>query len=218
MWPVRAGARPADLLPPRSVRGPQLTAARGGGGVDQSIKELEYQAEVAEWIGADVINIHGGGAYGDKPRALDAFARCVDRLPAAVRSHLTIENDDTTYTPADLLPVCRSAGLPFVYDVHHHRCNPDEISVAAATELARVTWDREPLFHISSPQEGWAGPKPQRHHDFIAIKDFPAFWRTLEITIEVEARAKEAAVLKLMTELTKRAGQSPRKRTNGQVL
>ena len=28
--------------------------------VQSSIAELEYQAEVAEWVGADVINIHGG--------------------------------------------------------------------------------------------------------------------------------------------------------------
>jgi len=35
--------------------------------VEASLRELEYQAEVAEWIGADVVNIHGGG---DKPRAL----------------------------------------------------------------------------------------------------------------------------------------------------
>ena len=32
--------------------------------VEKSIAELEYQAEVAHWIGADVVNIHGGGAYG----------------------------------------------------------------------------------------------------------------------------------------------------------
>ena len=34
--------------------------------VEASIRELEYQAEVAEWVGADVVNVHGGGAYGDK--------------------------------------------------------------------------------------------------------------------------------------------------------
>ena len=34
--------------------------------VEASIRELEYQAEVATWIGADAINIHGGGAFGDK--------------------------------------------------------------------------------------------------------------------------------------------------------
>lgn len=39
--------------------------------VEASIGELEYQAQVAEWIGADVINIHAGGAYGDKRTALD---------------------------------------------------------------------------------------------------------------------------------------------------
>ena len=42
--------------------------------VIKSIQELEYQAEVAEWVGADVVNIHGGGAYGDKQQALGDFA------------------------------------------------------------------------------------------------------------------------------------------------
>ncbi len=41
--------------------------------VTSSLAELEYQAEVAEWVGADVINIHGGGAFGDKPAALERF-------------------------------------------------------------------------------------------------------------------------------------------------
>ena len=40
--------------------------------VEQSIAELEYQAEVAEWVGADVINIHAGGAYGDEKAGLGA--------------------------------------------------------------------------------------------------------------------------------------------------
>ncbi len=39
--------------------------------VEASIRELEYQAEVAEWVGADVVNVHGGGAFGDKQKALD---------------------------------------------------------------------------------------------------------------------------------------------------
>ena len=41
--------------------------------VEASIRELEYQAEVAEWVGADVVNIHGGGAFGDKQKALADF-------------------------------------------------------------------------------------------------------------------------------------------------
>ncbi|CAN5170987.1 UV DNA damage repair endonuclease UvsE [soil metagenome] len=169
--------------------------------VKSSIEELEYQAEVAEWIGADVLNIHGGGAFGDKPKALAEFARSLDRLSSRVRSRLTVENDDKLFTPSDLLPVCRATGIPLVYDVHHHRCLRDGLSVEEATELAIGTWNREPLLHISSPLEGWSGPKPARHHDFIDLADFPDCWLYQTLTLEVEAKAKEVAVLKLKAEL-----------------
>ena len=172
--------------------------------VEKSIAELEYQAEVARWIGADVVNVHGGGAYGDKKTALRTFAKNLARLPKTVRKLLTVENDDKIYTPADLLPFCQEHGIPFVYDVHHHRCTPDGMTEEEATRLALTTWDREPLFHISSPLEGWTGPKPQRHHDYIDVRDFPAFWHGLDLTVEVEAKAKELAVKKLAKALARR--------------
>ena len=108
--------------------------------VDRSIEELEYQSLVAEWVGADVVNIHGGGAYGNKTDALDRLARNLNRLSERTRKRLTLENDDTTYTPSDLLPLCRSEGVPLVYDVHHHRCNQDELTVEEATTEAVATW------------------------------------------------------------------------------
>jgi UV DNA damage endonuclease len=169
--------------------------------VTQSLQEIEYQSEVAQWIGADVINIHAGGAYGDKARALERFVKSLARLSRTARQLLAVENDDKTYTPADLLPICKAEGVPLVYDVHHHRCNPDGMSVEQATKKALATWNREPLFHISSPIEGWDGPNPERHHDFIDVKDFPEFWRRKRITVEVEAKAKELAVEKLLREL-----------------
>jgi len=169
--------------------------------VASSIREIEYQAEVAQWIGADVINIHAGGAYGDKATALERFAKNLAQLSKAARKRLTVENDDKTFTPADLLPMCKAEGVPLVYDVHHHRCYPDDLSVEQATKKALATWDREPLFHISSPIEGWDGPHPERHHDFIDVKDFPACWRRKKITVEVEGKAKEVAVERLLTEL-----------------
>ncbi len=172
--------------------------------VDRSIAELEYQSEVAEWVGADVVNIHGGGAYGDKSAALARLATNLQRLSMRARSRLTLENDDTTYTPSDLLPICRAAGIPLVYDVHHHRCNQDELSVEEATREAIATWDREPLFHLSSPLAGWKGKKLKPHHDFINVQDFPQCWRDLALTVEVEAKAKELAVLKLKKQLAER--------------
>jgi UV DNA damage endonuclease len=169
--------------------------------VDKSIEELEYQSEVAEWVNADVVNIHGGGAYGDKRKALDDFARNLDRLSERVRSRLTVENDDKIFTPADLLPLCKATDTPLVYDVHHHRCHADDLTVEQATRKAIATWNREPMFHLSSPLEGWEGAKPERHHDYIDVCDFPDCWRKKRITVEVEAKAKEAAVLKLRRDL-----------------
>jgi len=167
----------------------------------KSIEELEYQAEVSEWIGADVINIHGGGAYGDKVSTLRRLTTRLKKLSSRIRTRLTLENDDRIYTPEDLLPLCNKVGMPLVYDVHHHRCLADGLSPEQATQAALKTWNREPLFHISSPLEGWASKTPQYHHDFIDKKDFPRFWHGLNITVEVEAKAKEVAVKRLMEQI-----------------
>ncbi len=175
----------------------------------RSLAELDYQAEVAEWVGADTINLHGGGAYGDKASALRALRHNIEQLPAPVRTRLTLENDDKVYTPEDLFPVCRATGIPLVYDAHHHRCLRDAWSVEEATRRARETWDREPLFHISSPLEGWDGPKPARHHDYIAATDFPREWLGWPLTVEVEAKAKELAVARLLEDIRKMRAPTP---------
>ena len=171
----------------------------------RSISDLRYQAEVAGWVGADVINIHAGGAYGNKDDALKRLVRRIRGLPLNVRRRLTLENDDRLYTPRDLLPVCQKLGIPFVYDLHHHRCLPDGRNVAETTQQALKTWNREPLFHISSPLNNWQDGNPRNHHDYINPEDFPDDWLDLDITIEVEAKAKELAVLKLMSEIQKKS-------------
>jgi endonuclease IV len=53
---------------------------------------------VAEWVGADVVNVHGGGAYGDKQKALARIARNLKRLSRRVRSRLTVEKTTTEPT------------------------------------------------------------------------------------------------------------------------
>ena len=169
--------------------------------VTSSISELEHHGEMAELLEADVINIHAGGVYGDKKTALKRLEKNIDRLSDRVRQRLTLENDDRSYSPADLLPFCRNMGVPFVYDVHHHRCLRDGLTEGMAAKEALETWDREPLFHISSPLHGWKGKNPEHHNDFIDIGDFPAYWLNLKVTVEVEAKAKELAVEKLQQDL-----------------
>lgn len=172
--------------------------------VESSCRELEYHAELAELVGIDVINIHAGGVYKDKKEALKALAKNLKRLSPRVLSRLTLENDDSRFTPEELIPFCLENGLPFVYDVHHHRCNPDSWSVETATLAALKTWQREPLFHISSPKNGWQGPKIKHHHDYIDIADLPRLWYEIDpLTVEIEAKAKELAIERLLQEMGK---------------
>lgn len=172
--------------------------------VDNTCRELEYQGLLADLIGAEVINVHGGGVYGDKTAALDRFASNFERLSERVRSRLTVENDDLSYSPEDLLQLCRTLQIPFVYDVHHHRCLPDSLSEQEATQECMESWrcrNGEPYFHLSSPRNGWQGGDPRPHSDFIDPLDFPEIWYKLQVTVDVEAKAKELAVLKLRGDL-----------------
>ncbi len=194
LYRIRLSFHPDQFVVLSSPR-PEVTTA--------SLQELIYQAELAEMIGADVINLHAGGVYGDKVSALERLARQIEALPAVVRERLTLENDDQSYSVEDLLPLCERLNVPLVYDVHHHRCNPDGLTVEEATEACLVSWHRvgrEPYLHISSPKHGW-GKNPKPHADFIDPADFPRNWLQLSATLDVEAKAKEAAVLRLKEQL-----------------
>jgi UV DNA damage endonuclease len=177
--------------------------------VDNSVAELAYQGWLAEQVGAESINIHAGGVYGDKAGALARLAAVIADLPPTVTSRLTLENDDISYTVRDLLPLCEQLGIPLVYDVHHHRCNPDGLTIEEATSLAGETWrraGREQYCHISSPKNGWGGGDPKPHADYVDPADFPACWLSREMTVDVEAKAKELAVLRVMHEVVARRG------------
>lgn len=172
--------------------------------VANSARDLEYHGILAELLGADVINIHMGGRYDGKKQAIERFRRNFEILSDKARSRLTLENDDVSYTPEDLYPVCSELKIPLVYDIHHHRCNPDGASVKDATDLCVETWaprKSEPYFHISSPKNGWNGKNVKSHSDYINPEDFPEYWLKFktDITLDVEAKAKELAVIKLLT-------------------
>lgn len=168
--------------------------------VDSAIAELEWQAELAELLGADVICLHGGSATGGPDEAIDRLLAGIARLSARARSRLALENDDRCFPAIDLLPACLASDVPLVLDAHHHRVLPGELTIEDATDWAIATWgEREPYFHISSPRAGWKSGDPRPHADLIDPADVPVYWRQLGITltVDVEAKAKERAVIAL---------------------
>jgi UV DNA damage endonuclease len=166
--------------------------------VRSAVQELELQASVAEMIGADVIVLHGGGAAGGMHSALERLERGLELVSPRVRERLAFENDERSFTPRILAPLCERSEVPLVYDVHHHRCLPDGLSVEEATELAFNTWrGREQYCHLSSPKGGWTAANIRAHDDYIDPADFPDAWLGRTMTIDVEAKAKERAVLRI---------------------
>ena len=201
-YDVRLSLHPDQFVVLNSEREPVVQSA---------VQELELQASVAAMIGADVIVLHGGGAAGGVPAAIARLERGIALLRLEVRERLALENDDRCFTPRSLLPLCQRSGVPLVYDVHHHRCLGDGLSVEEATELSFATWgDREPYAHLSSPKGGWMGANLRAHADYIDPGDFPDEWRGRMMTIDVEAKAKERAVLAAKEALELRSFSSAR--------
>ena len=168
--------------------------------VASAIAEIEWQAELAEAIGADVICLHGGSTACGPEAALARLIDGIGQLSHRARSRLALENDDRCFAAVDLLPVALATDIPLVVDAHHHRVLSGDLSIEEATDWALATWgDREPYFHISSPRDGWQSRDPRPHADVVDPADVPRYWSELGIplTIDVEAKAKERAVVAL---------------------
>jgi UV DNA damage endonuclease len=206
---VRLSFHPDQFIVPGSLN-PEV--------VRKSLEDLELQAGLAQLIGAEQLTLHGGGAQEGKAAALARLARGLDRLSPAARRLVVLENDDRLYTPEDLLPFCRTEGLPFLYDVHHHRCLPDSLSLEEVTAASAATWKpREPWAHLSSPSGGWSAPNPRHHSELIRPSDFPKLWLNRRMTVDIEARGKERAVLRLRAWLQSIGSFSPRNFGSGRA-
>ena len=173
--------------------------------VTKTIKELRQHAEVMDMLGLPQsnmakINIHVGGAYGDKPGTLSRFCKNFDLLPDNVKSRLVIENDDkpNLYSVKDLVEGIHNViGIPINFDYLHHSFNTGGLSTEQAAKLAYSTWPCKPCFHYSESRQLFedSGAKPQAHTDWYygTIETFG-----LDVDIMCEVKMKEAAVLKYL--------------------
>lgn len=185
---IRLSFHPDQFIVLNSTR-PEVVAS--------AVAELEWQGEMAEAVGADVICLHGGSATGGVDDALLRLMEGIARLSPRARTRLALENDDRCFAAINLLPACLAAGVPLVLDAHHHRILPGGLSIEEATDWTVATWnDREPYFHVSSPRLGWEKGDPRPHADFVDPTDVPSYWveSGIGLTIDVEAKAKERAV------------------------
>ena len=174
--------------------------------VENCVKDLSIHGEVFDMMGLsrtpfNKINIHIGGAYGDKTSAMKRFCENFNLLPDSVKSRLTVENDDkaSMYSVKDLYHgVYEVIGIPIVFDYHHHKFCTGDLSEQQALELAIKTWPEgiTPVVHYSesrSKEYDDVTIREQAHSDY--IYDYINTYGN-QVDVMVEAKAKELAVLR----------------------
>ncbi len=174
--------------------------------VDNCIKDLTIHGDVFDMLGLSMtpynkINIHIGGAYGDKESAMERFCKSFERLPDSVKTRLTVENDDkaSMYSVKDLYEgVYKRIGIPIVFDYHHHKFCTGDLSEQQALEMAISTWPKgiTPATHYSESRRDEQKDETirvQAHSDYVLNK-IETYGN--EIDVMVEAKHKELAVQK----------------------
>ncbi|WNQ12120.1 UV DNA damage repair endonuclease UvsE [Paenibacillus aurantius] len=183
-----------------------------------SIADLGRHSAMLEAMGLDErakCNIHMGGTYGNKEAASARFVQRFPQLDEKIRSRLTLENDDKTFTAAETLAVCEELGIPMVLDIHHHQVNNGGEPASGLWPRIRRTWERAqesisgdkspipPKIHASSPK---SDKDIRAHADFVEAGALLGFLReiakdTPRLDVMLEAKQKDASLFRLMEEL-----------------
>ena len=169
--------------------------------LEKSIGELKVQSDFLHLVGGQNLVIHIGGAYGNKSESLKRFKDNIIRYKNPIDLDLlTVENDDKTYTSEEVVSVCKSLNLKWVYDFHHERCNPSyETNI-----IDLLKYYPPDKYHLSSGVEGDTKPP---HADYISRKDISDLIHQLDLAniknadIIFEAKKKDLSIYPIMEPL-----------------
>ena len=176
--------------------------------VEKTVYDLDQHARIMDLMHlpadhSSAINIHIGGSYGDKQSALSTFCKNFEKLAPTTMSRLVVENDDkaSQYGVKDLYDgVYAKVGCPITFDHFHHLFCGNELSSEDAANLAASTWGSiTPLQHYSSSKMIHEDPTVvnRSHADYIYE---PIQSYGIEADVELEAKAKDLALLKYLTD------------------
>ncbi|MED1265887.1 UV DNA damage repair endonuclease UvsE [Bacillus mycoides] len=188
-----------------------------------AITDMTYHYNVLDAIGiadSSYINIHVGGAYGNKESAIGRFHENIKKLPSHIKKQMTLENDDKTYTTSETLAICQKENIPFVFDYHHHIANLCDEPLERLLPAIFETWSRTnipPKVHISSPK---SEKEFRAHSDYIDLEFIKPFLHIAKkvdrnFDIMIESKQKDLALLQLISEISSIRGI---KRKNGATL
>ena len=170
--------------------------------VNRSIDELDKHSQIMDMMGLPKsnmakINIHVGGAYGDKQSALQRFCENFKRLHPHTQARLTVENDDkaSMYSVVDLYEgIHKVIGIPIVFDYYHHKFCTGGLTEREALGLAISTWNCKPCTHYSESrrvEQKFVIEELCRKNN-ISMDELPS-WPTLSKVYNQYCKTKEQA-------------------------
>ena len=174
-----------------------------------AVKDMEYHFNMLKAMNVlhqGLINIHIGGAYGDKTTSLNRFHTNLKQLPQQIKKHMTLENDDKTYNVEETLVTCEKESIPMVLDYHHYMANKEEDDLPLYLQRIFNTWETTsfvPKVHISSPKSEDAF---RSHADFVSLEFILPFLKLVkelnqDFDIMIEAKQKNLAMHRLVEEI-----------------
>jgi len=181
---------------------------------DNAVIDMDYHYRMLEAMGLEdegIINIHIGGAYGDKEETIKRFHKNLKKLPQHIKNRMTLENDDKTYTTDETLAVCLKEDIPLVFDYHHHMANCCVTPLEKSLPMIFKTWERvglRPKIHISSPKSEKEFRPHADYVDLEFIMPLLELLRSLKVDVDfmIEAKKKDQAALKLVEDVSKIRG------------
>jgi len=168
--------------------------------VKKSLAELKYHADFLDAISLDnsaKIQIHVGGVYGNKDRAIKRFVNTFKVMSNKIKSRLVIENDDYHYSIGDCMKINSHTNIPIILDNLHLECLNDGESLIEAYQMIKNTWYGEhgiPMLDYSSQQEG---ARIGKHTDRLNQEHFSNFINVMkneEFDLMFEIKDKEKSV------------------------
>ena len=174
---------------------------------ERSKNELKYHAQILDLMKLDTsakIQIHVGGAYGDKDESIERFVTRFGMLDDSIIRRLVIENDDKLYNLNDCLKINAQTQIPILIDVFHHKLNNSgNHTTAESFKLTTKTWyekrDGIPMVDYSSQEPNGS---PRQHTETIDLEDFDLFLKQtqqFDFDVMLEIKDKEESAVKAIT-------------------
>jgi UV DNA damage endonuclease len=167
-----------------------------------SIMELLYHAEILDLMNLKTdakIQIHVGGAYGDKKEAIKRFIFNYKKLPSKIKRRLVIENDHRLFSLKDVLEINRQTKVPILFDFFHHQCLNNGESLKKAFLLAQKTWIKKDGIIMTDYSNQEMGAILGKHSQTLNLQEFKKFLKEMknfDFDIMFEIKDKEKSALK----------------------